>query len=169
MTLIINPGSRIASPEHDGEWQNTEAKARERAEVWLGKMHGEGMTDVELLDGSEPRGGRWLFTFRHKITGATATLEMHGIDPVDAYEREHVFAPRVYWNGSSTSDPKLEHFAAPGFAAVRTFKAELPQARRAADNNPNVKLAAERGSRGSSPLPRTPRRRTDSRDYLRAN
>lgn len=124
--LIINPGSRIASPEYDGEWQNTEAKARERAGVWLGKMHAEGMTDVELLDGSEPRDGRWLFTFHHKVTGATVTLEMHGIDPADAYEREHVFAPRVYWNGSSVSDPRLEDFAAPGFVPVRTFIPSAP-------------------------------------------
>ena len=133
MTLIINPGSRIASPEHDGEWQNTEAKARERAEVWLGKMHGEGMTDVELLDGTQlgvaEQGGRWRFTFRHQVTGVTATLDMHGIDPVDAYEREHVFAPRVYWNGSSCSDPALEDFAAPGFVAVRTFRASNTERR----------------------------------------
>lgn len=121
--LIINPGSRIAPP---GEgWTNTEAKARDRAGNWLGKMHAEGMTDVELLDGAEPRDGRWLFTFRHKVTGATATLEMHGIDPAEAYERQHVFTPRVYWNGSSCADPCLEDFAAPGFRPVRTFAPEI--------------------------------------------
>jgi len=122
--LIINPGSRIASPDHDGDWQNTLTVARRRAEDWLGKMHAEGMTDVELLDGTTEREGRWVFTFRHKITEATATLEMHGIEPVAAYEQQHWFAPRVYWNGSSTTNPCLEDFAAPGFKAVRTFVAE---------------------------------------------
>jgi hypothetical protein len=121
MALIINPGSRVASPEYDGDWQNTEAKARERAQEWLCKMHAEGMTDVELLDGTEPRDGRWLYTFRHKITGATAKLEIHGIDPIAAYEREHVFGARIYWNGSSCADPALEDFAAAGFTPVRTF------------------------------------------------
>jgi hypothetical protein len=117
--LIINPGSRIGAP---GEgWTNTEAVARTRAEVWLEKMHAEGLTDVELLSGSEARDGRWLYTFRHKVTGATVALEMHGIDPAEAYERQYAFTPRVYWNGSSCADPSLEDFAAPGFKAVRTF------------------------------------------------
>ena len=122
MTLIINPGSRIGEP---GEgWTNTYETARGYAEKWLAQMHGEGMTDVELLDGTEEREGRWVFTFRHKITQATATLEIHGIDNPAAYEKRHVFAPRTYWNGSSCSDPELENFAAPGFVAVRTFKAQ---------------------------------------------
>jgi hypothetical protein len=119
MTILINPGSRI---DGSGEgWTNTCETARCYAEQWLARMHGEGMTGVELLDGAEDRDGRWLFTFRHKVTGTTATLEMHGIDPVEAYERVHVFAPRIYWNGSSTADPALEDFAAPGFTAVQTF------------------------------------------------
>jgi hypothetical protein len=136
--LIINPGSRIPQPEHDGEWQNTEARARERAVTWLGKMQAEGMTGVELLDGSEPRDGRWLYTFRHEVTGATATLEMHGIDSVAAYERQHIFAPRVYWNGSSCSDPCLEDFAAPGFIPVRTFARPCHRCERPILGTPHV-------------------------------
>lgn len=120
--LIINPGSRIGEP---GEgWTNTRETARGYAEHWLARMHGEGMTDVELLDGTTEREGRWVFTFRHAVTGATATLDIHGIDGVRAYEKRHLFAPRVYWNGSSCSNPELENFAAPGFTAVRTFKRE---------------------------------------------
>ena len=118
--LIINPGSHIGEP---GEgWMNTRETARGYAENWLAKMHGEGMTDVDLLDSTTEREGRWVFTFRHAATGATVELEIHGIDNTDAYERRHTFAPRVYWNGSSTADPQLEDFAAPGFAPVRTFK-----------------------------------------------
>ena len=120
--LIINPGSHIGEP---GEgWTNTCETARAEAGRWLARMHAEGMTDVVLLDGSEEREGRWLFTVRHAITRATATLETHGIDDVGAYEKQHLFAPRVYWNGSSCSNPELENFAAPGFVAVRTFKRE---------------------------------------------
>ena len=122
MTLIINPGSRIGEP---GEgWTNTYETARGYAENWLAKMHAEGMTDVELLDGATEREGRWAFTFRHAVTGAIVKLEIHGIDNVSAYEKRHLFAPRVYWDGSSTSNPELENFTAPGFMAVRTFKRE---------------------------------------------
>ena len=118
--LIINPGSHIGEP---GEgWTNTHETARASAGDWLAKMHGEGMTDVELIDGATECEGRWVFTFRHAVTGASVHLEIHGIDNTDAYERRHTFAPRVYWNGSITADPQLEDFAAPGFAPVRTFK-----------------------------------------------
>ena len=91
---------------------------------WLARMHADGMTDVELLDGSTGREGRWVFTFRHAVTGTTVELETHGIDSTEAYERQYIFTPKVYWNGSSTSEPELEHFAAPGFVAVRTFRQE---------------------------------------------
>ena len=121
MTIIINPGSHIGEP---GEgWTNTVEIARDTAEDWLTTMRATGMTDVELLDGETEREGRWVFTFRHAVTGTTVELDMHGIDNLQAYEDDHLFAPRVYWSGSSTSDPELEHFAAPGFVAVRTFKA----------------------------------------------
>lgn len=81
------------------------------------------MTDVELLDHSVDDGeGRWRFTFRHRVTGVLVYLDTHGIDQVDAYERQHVFPPRVYWNGSSTGEPKLDDFVAPGFDPVKTFR-----------------------------------------------
>ena len=120
MTVIINPGSSIGEP---GEgWTNTYRTARSHAERWLARMQADGFTDVELLASSdEEREGRWSFSFRHSVTGVSVTLEVAGIDDVAAYERRHVFAPRTYWNGSSTADPKLEDFAAPGFVPVRTF------------------------------------------------
>jgi hypothetical protein len=65
-----------------------------------------------------------VFTFRHAVTGTTVELEMHGIDNLQAYEDDHLFAARVYWNGSSLSEPELDDFAAPGFVAVHTFRAE---------------------------------------------
>jgi hypothetical protein len=117
--LIVNPGSGEIAAAGD-HWTNTEATARAEAGKWLANMHAEGMTDVELLDGCRERAGRWLFTFRHKVTGVTVELETHGIDNLEAYGRDH-FSPRVWWNGSSTAEPKLEDFAAPGFTPLRTF------------------------------------------------
>jgi hypothetical protein len=122
MTVLINPGSHIGEPGNG--WTNTEATARAEAERWLARIHADGMTDVELLDGATEREGRWEFGFRHKVTGTCVKLETHGIDNMAAYERERIFTPRVYWNGSSTSNPELEHFAAPGFVAVYTFRAQ---------------------------------------------
>src|ERR1035441_7477049 len=104
MTMIINPGSHIGGP---GEgWTNTVETARATAVYWLSTMRATGMTDVGLLDGETEREGRWVFTFRHAITGTTVELEIHGIDNVAAYEKKHIFAPRAYWNGSSTSEDR---------------------------------------------------------------
>src|SRR5450755_3978498 len=122
MPLLINPGSHIGEPGTG--WTNTREKARAEAEGWLTQMRADGFADVELLDGDEEREGRWVFTFRHAVTGTCVHLETHGIDNVKAYEKERVFSPRIYWNGSSCSNPELEHFAADGFTAMRTFVAD---------------------------------------------
>lgn len=120
MTIMTGGGSWIAEPG-DG-WSNTYEKARANAEEWLATMHKAGMTDVELLNTVEERNRRWQFTFRHQITRVTATLEIDGIDDLDAYCKQAVFSPKVYWNGGSTGEPRLEDFAAEGFEAVRTFR-----------------------------------------------
>jgi hypothetical protein len=124
MTLLINPGSHIGEPGTG--WTNTVEKARTEAEGWLAQMRADGFADVELLDGETESEGRWVFTFRHAVTGVTVDLETHGIDGMAAYTKEYIFGPRIYWNGSSCSNPELEHFAAPGFTAVRTFVADPP-------------------------------------------
>lgn len=120
MEAIINPGYRIAA-QGDG-WTNTFEKARVNAEQWLAKMHAKGMTDVTPLAGVEQVDQRWRFFFRHQITGVTVTLEIDGIDDMDAYCKQATFSPKVYWNGSSTGEPELEDFAAEGFEPVRTFR-----------------------------------------------
>lgn len=123
MTMIVNPGS--GPVEQDGEgWTNTYETARQKAIAWLKEMHTQGLRDVELLDGpTDQTDGRWVFTFRHTVTGKTVDFETHGIDDLDAYMRRRIFAPRVYWNGSSSGEPSLEDFEAPGFEPVRTFRA----------------------------------------------
>jgi hypothetical protein len=49
-------------------------------------------------------------------------LEHHGIDDLQAYEKQHIFTPRVYWDGSSCANPKIEDFAAEGFEPVITYR-----------------------------------------------
>lgn len=119
MTLIINAGSAIGATE--AGWTNTEAQARKEAEKWLALIHADGMVDVELLPGSVEFESRWRFTFRHAVTAVEVTFETHGIDNEEVYRKRYTFAPRQYWNGSSTNDPEIDDFAAPGFAVRKTF------------------------------------------------
>jgi hypothetical protein len=121
--LIFNAGSGDVPMAGKG-WTNTQARAEQDARDWLTFMHEDGIRDVALLPGCVERGdGRWAFTFEHAVTGVQVLLETHGIDDLDAYQREHVFPPRQYWNGSSTPvGPRLEDFAADGFEPIRTWR-----------------------------------------------
>lgn len=128
MTLIINPGSGPVADAGTG-WTNTQDGAFAEARRWHDRMKADGFGhDVELLDldphrqGHSNQEGRWLFEFRHKVTGVVVELETHGVDNIEAYMKERVFAPRVYWNGSSCSSPALEQFAAAGF--TQTYRPE---------------------------------------------
>lgn len=118
--MIINPGS---GPIKSGEgWTNTLSGAMTEALRWYDGMLMKGFTDVVMLTEPEERDGRWVFGFRHEVTGVVVELETHGIDDVEAYEKAHIFAPRVYWNGCSTSTPRLEDWKADGFEPVRTYR-----------------------------------------------
>ena len=121
MTLIINAGSRIGGDPQG--WSNTVEEARRRAKEWLYRMRAEGFTDIEMLEPGDEADGRWLFVFRHTVTGVEVPLRMHGIDDLVAYERQNIFSPRVYWNGSSSANPDLDDFAATGFVKAMTFTA----------------------------------------------
>lgn len=120
--VIINPGSHL--PDNPDGWTNTYEQARREAYQWLNRMISEGFSDVELIDNHQPidDGQRWEFIFRHKITGIEVKLHTHGIDDMVAYRKQAIFEPRVYWHGSSSSEPKLEDFAAEGFAMTKTFR-----------------------------------------------
>lgn len=122
MTVIINAGSGGIATRGEG-WTNTFAKARETAEEWLSRMHAAGMRDVQLFSGAEYDNGRWTFTFRHGVTGVKVTLKCDGIDNLDSYQKEHIFTPKIYWNGSSIGEPELDDFAADGFERVATWRA----------------------------------------------
>lgn len=131
MNLIINPGSELPLAEAAIGWTNTHETAKRHAYDWFYKpMLEKGFTDIEVTDTGEENDGHWKFLFKHTITGVVVELETHGIDNVAAYEKQFVFTPRVYWKGSSVSDPELEQFAAEGFVPVMTYRAEAPQAKR---------------------------------------
>lgn len=109
--LIINPGSKVPP--------GTKQQAIENAIGWLDQMIENGIYNVVLCDSPVPEGERWVFKFKHILTRKTATLSMHGLsqNEVEEYQKGNIFGamPRVYWNGSSSDEPKLEDFLADGF------------------------------------------------------
>ncbi len=117
--VIINPGSRIAT-EPQG-WSNTREGALREAATWLNRMQNDGFGDIVVQEIGPDGEGRWTFTFRHTVTDVAVELSTHGIDNMDAYLKQCIFPPRVYWNGSSSSNPSMDDFAAPGY--VMTFRA----------------------------------------------
>lgn len=122
MNMIINPGSGAVETSGEG-WTNTHKQARVNAYEWFYKpMLEQGFTDIKVIDTKIERDGRWLFNFEHKITGKVVELEIHGIDNMEAYTKTHIFGSRVYWNGSSSSNPQLEQFAAEGYEPVMTYR-----------------------------------------------
>lgn len=121
MALLINPGSQIG-PGTSG-WSNSHETAKRYAYEWFFKpMTEQGFADIEVRDTGEERAGRWVFEFTHTVTGVTIELETHGIDDLDAYQRDYIFDPRVYWNGSSGSNPSIEDFKASGFEPLLTYR-----------------------------------------------
>lgn len=103
--MIINPGS-----ENKG---GTFEQALKNAFVWLKNIQSE-FPEVEMTVDERKGDGSWIFEFTHQITKKQACLEIHGFtkEECDAF----VFHPRVYWNGSSTADPKIEDWLADGFS-----------------------------------------------------
>lgn len=120
MVVFINPGSRINNAPVG--WTNTYETALEAANDWLARMRADGFTDITMTGDETEQDGRWRFIFTHQVTNVSVELETHGIDNLKAYERQTIFSPRLYWNGSSSANPKLADFAAEGFEPVRTFR-----------------------------------------------
>jgi hypothetical protein len=90
MGIIINAGC-----ENKG---GTFEQAKINAEEWLKSIHEEGFLEVEMS-----------FVEQHK----DGDLEIHGFTKEEC--QKFTFHPRVYWNGSSTADPKIENWLADGF------------------------------------------------------
>lgn len=112
--FLINPGSTVTTSANG--WTNTYETALKNAMAWLLNMEKQHITGVFIVASDGPNAqGMWVFTFRHNVTGKTALLEIHGIDNLDAYLKQNVFHPRVYWNGSSSGEPKLTDFLRQGY------------------------------------------------------
>jgi len=122
MAMIINPGSGDIKETGEG-WTNTHAQAKRNAYDWFCKpMLEQGFTDITVTDAGTCDDGRWKFIFKHTVTKVEVELDIHGIDDLEAYQKEYIFAPRVYWNGSSSGSPELEQFAADGYQPVMTYR-----------------------------------------------
>ena len=113
-TLIINPGSHVAG--------GTEAQALANAREWLTHMRENGITDPSIVLDEQSRkheNGRWSFMFRHLLTGIERELSIHGLteDEAKAFAARNIVGarPRVYWKGSSCSDPDMLDWMAPGY------------------------------------------------------
>lgn len=96
--IIINPGS-----ENKG---GTFEQARKNAYKWLKSIREEYPEVRMTTHEQKTNDGDWIFNFRHMVTMKTAKLVIHGFTKKEC--DEFIFHPRVYWNGSSTADPKIE-------------------------------------------------------------
>jgi hypothetical protein len=128
MNVLINPGSGPVPGTGEG-WTNTYEGAEIEAQRWFRQMCEDGITDVVLILPGRPADvGRWTFEFRHEVTRKVVELETHGVDNMDAYSKTRIFSPRVYWDGSSCGNPKIEDWAVDGFLVVKTFKRNAEEA-----------------------------------------
>ena len=109
--MVINPGSKNKG--------GTLNQAREIAEDWLDCIHKEGFTDVEMDQGEIQEDGNFLFKFTHKVTGKVVEFRTHGF--TDEECKEFIFHPRVYWNGSSTANPKIEDWLTDEYSFKVTY------------------------------------------------
>ena len=105
MGVIINAGSE----NKGGTFEQAEINEKE----WLNNIHNNGFLEVEMSFVEYHKDGDWQFNFIHRVTGKTATLEIHGFTKEQC--KKFMFHPRVYWNGSSTAEPKIEDWLTDGF------------------------------------------------------
>lgn len=103
--LIINPGSANKG--------GTKEQAQKNAERWLKLIHDEGFREVEMTGGELDSYGNYEFKFTHSVTKKVAILAIHGFTKKEC--EAFTFRPREYWNGCSTSNPKIEDWLEDGF------------------------------------------------------
>ena len=95
----------------------TKEQAILNAEKWLKNIQNDGFLDV-VMEFSKTDKDYFLFEFKHNITGKVALLSTHGLS--DKEVDKMAFKPKVYWNGSSVSEPKFEDW----LTAEYSFKIE---------------------------------------------
>jgi len=111
MAIVINPGSENVG----GTFEQAEINAKR----FLDSCHSEGLLEVEMEFVKKRQTGNFDFRFTHKVTGKVVELSTHGFTEEEC--GNFLFKPRIYWNGSSTADPKIEDFMADGF----TYRVEF--------------------------------------------
>lgn len=104
MSIIINAGS-----ENKG---GTFEQALINANCWFKNIKEE-YPEVEMSTNKSKADGMFDFIFTHGVTKKQVVLSIHGF--TDKQCDEFTFSPRVYWNGSSTAEPKIEDWLADGF------------------------------------------------------
>lgn len=103
--MIINAGS-----ENKG---GTFEQALKNANKWL-EMMNEDFPEVTMsTEENRLSDGDWEFIFTHGVTNKKALLQIHGFTKEEC--EKFVFHPRVYWNGSSTSEPEVEDWLTDDF------------------------------------------------------
>lgn len=105
MEMLINAGS-----ENKG---GTFKQAKINALDWLKIVHEEGFLEVEMSFVKQHKDGDFQFDFKHNVTQKVVSLQIHGFTKKEC--KKFTFHPRVYWNGSSTADPKIEDWLTDGF------------------------------------------------------
>lgn len=103
--IKINAGSENTG----GNFEN----AKKWANEWLENIR-KHCPEIEMRFVEKTDSGNFLFKFRHPVTGVEASLETHGFTEEEYHS--FTFPPRVYWNGSSTAEPKAEDWLKEGFS-----------------------------------------------------
>lgn len=110
--MIINPGSE----NKGGTFERALEIAKEWHEEILKEYPEVTMTDHEIkLDD-----GDWEFRFTHSKTGKTVILQTHGFTKEEC--ENFIFHPRIYWNGSSTGEPKIEDWLTDEFTYIIKYE-----------------------------------------------
>lgn len=109
MVMIINAGS-----ENSG---GTLEQAKINANHWYDFMavYNFDISEIEYKYVEQVRNG-FVFEFTHKVTKKSVFLVTHGYTEKQA--ESFMFPPRVYWNDSSTANPKLEDFETEEYKAI---------------------------------------------------
>lgn len=113
--MIINAGS-----ENKG---GTFKQALINAKEWESLIKKE-YPEVEMTTNEDRcSDGDWSFKFTHKVTGKCVELQIHGFTKEEC--EGFTFHPRVYWNGSSTADPKVEDWLTDNYTYRIVYEPKL--------------------------------------------
>lgn len=85
-------------------------QARINAQEWFDHMKEDGFVDIVMTEGNH--GDYFEFIFTHKVTKKVATLHIHGYPNNQTID---MIFKKIYWNGCSSSEPKIDNWLKDGF------------------------------------------------------